>query len=81
MADPVFAGTIKTTKTNEARTGTFRILFQIQGLPNSFQGNWKIVDGTGVYAHLHGEGKWSEADDPVNGNHVFTLTGTVHSDP
>ena len=78
---PVFAGTIKTTETNAAATGSFRLLFQIQGIPNTFQGNWKIVDGTGVYADLRGAGKWSEADDPSNGDHVFTLTGSVHFDP
>jgi hypothetical protein len=75
---PIFAGTIKTTETNTDRTGTLRILFEIQGLPNTFQGNWKIVDGTGIYVGLHGEGKWSEADDPGNGDHVFTLKGFVH---
>jgi hypothetical protein len=78
---PVFAGTTKTTETNAAQTGSFRILFQIEGLPNTFQGNWKIVDGTGVYANLHGAGTWSEADDTATGNHVFTLTGRVHFDP
>ena len=75
---PIFAGTIKTTETNANRTGRFRILFDVQGLPNTFQGNWKIVDATGIYAGLHGEGKWSEADDPGNGDHVFTLKGFVH---
>jgi hypothetical protein len=78
---PVFAGTTKTTETNQAGTGSFSILFEIQGLPNTFQGNWKIISGTGIYAHLHGTGTWTEADDPVSGDHVFTLTGSVHFDP
>ena len=78
---PVFAGTTKTTETNRAATGSFSILFEIQGLPNTFQGNWKIIDGAGIYANLHGAGKWTEADDPVNGDHVFTLTGSVHFGP
>ena len=78
---PVFAGTTKTTETNQAATGSFSILFEIQGLPNTFQGNWKIVNGTGIYASLYGTGKWTEADDAVSGDHVFTLTGSVHFDP
>lgn len=57
------------------------ITFQITGVPNSFQGNWQITDGTGPYTHLRGTGTWTEADDPLNGDHVFTCTGSVRFDP
>jgi hypothetical protein len=73
--------TLFTTETGSA--GSFRLLFQgLEKLPNHpFSGNWQIIDGTGAYATLQGQGKWT-VDVPVPPNTVetFTLTGGVHFD-
>ncbi len=84
---PVFAGMIKTTETNTAGTGSFRMNFQGLGYNanGSFSGTWQISRGTGIYAGLHGAGTWYEVDipDPSNPGHLlftFPCTGSVHVD-
>ena len=77
----IFAGTIQTTMTNRAGTGSFRMNFQ--GLGNGatgvFSGTWQIGSGTGVYAGPHGTGTWFE-DDSNPGLFVFPCQGRIHVD-
>jgi hypothetical protein len=76
-----FQTMVKTTETSSL--GSFRMTFEAQfnAIANpSFGGTWSITPGTGAYATLHGTGTWSERDDPVTGDGVFTCVGDVHFD-
>ena len=71
--------TLFTTETGSA--GSFRLLFQgLENLVHPFSGNWQIIDGTGAYTTLRGQGTWTVAPVPDTTLELFTLTGKVHFD-
>lgn len=54
-------------------TATFRVVGTVDGL--SVGGEWTILEGTGGFAVIHGEGRWSFADLSPG-----TYSGQVHFD-
>ena len=46
----------------------------------SFEGQWVVVSGTGIYANLHGHGERTATLDGTTGVVSETLTGEAHFD-
>jgi hypothetical protein len=58
--------------------GTFRLSWTDLVFGDTvFTGRWRIIDGTGRYEDLHGEGRWVGIPDATSGNVTYTLLGKV----
>jgi hypothetical protein len=68
-------GDVESIQTSAA--GSFRLQWHGGTTPTGgVAAAWRLFDGTGIYAGLHGEGAWSQAFTP--GRITFMLSGTVH---
>jgi hypothetical protein len=63
--------------------GTFTANFKATAKPGpgDRNGHWTVVEGTGDFANLRGEGDFSVVVDFLTLTGVETLTGKIHFDP
>jgi hypothetical protein len=80
------AGAIRKTFTctTGANSGsTFTVSFRPTPAPGPGQanGNWQVINGTGAFANLRGQGDFSVVFSETAPEGFETLTGTIHFEP
>lgn len=60
---------------------TFLFLPTLAPGPGDANGHWQVLEGTGDFSNLRGEGDFSVVFFPETMSGVETLTGSIHFDP
>lgn len=77
-------GAFEAVETFVGSEGTFRLALRgttgpLSSLRHIARGGWRVLDGTGAYADLRGEGKFTALTDETDGALTAINTGDVES--
>lgn len=77
-----YKGTVTFTGTVAGREGTMVIMFvgKSPGDIFTWSGSWRIINGTGDLANIHGQGVWGNSEDPDHPGAVH-YEGVIHFEP